>query len=103
SHHDLLDDGAEGFDVVLANLPYVPDSYPINKAAGFEPSLALFAGADGLDLYRRMWQQLSATSNKPRFVLTESLTEQHEAVSELAKTAGYKLAQTDGLIQLFTI
>jgi release factor glutamine methyltransferase len=103
SHHDLLDAGAEQFDVVLANLPYVPDAYAINKAVSFEPDIALFAGQDGLDLYRRMWHQLHATYEKPRFVLTESLLEQHDDVATLAKTAGYKLVQTDGLIQLFSI
>jgi release factor glutamine methyltransferase len=103
SHHDLFDTGADQFDVVLANLPYVPDNYPINEAAKHEPDLALFAGQDGLDLYRRMWDQLHTTENRPRYVLTEALPQQHEAVALLAKTAGYNLVQTDGLIQLFTL
>ena len=103
SHHDLFDTGADQFDVVLANLPYVPDNYPINDAAKHEPGLALFAGQDGLDLYRRMWEQLHLTEKRPRYVLTEALPEQHQSVAELAKTAGYNLVQTDGLIQLFTL
>ncbi|HSX32345.1 MAG TPA: HemK/PrmC family methyltransferase, partial [Candidatus Saccharimonadales bacterium] len=41
---DLLRDVSTPYDVVLANLPYVPNNYAINKAAGLEPSIALFAG-----------------------------------------------------------
>jgi release factor glutamine methyltransferase len=53
---DLLPPGEAPFDIVLANLPYIPsaevDRLPI--AASFEPRLALDGGADGLDLVRRL-------------------------------------------------
>jgi release factor glutamine methyltransferase len=53
---DLLPAGAPAFDLVLANLPYIPagdiDGLPI--AASFEPRLALDGGPDGLDLVRRL-------------------------------------------------
>lgn len=97
---DLLE-GTEQIDVLLANLPYVPDSYSINKAATFEPKLALFAGEDGLDLYRRLWQQISALDHKPLHILTEALPQQHRALGALAKTAGYDPLERYGLIQHF--
>lgn len=87
--------------VILANLPYVPDDYPINAAATFEPELALFAGADGLDLYKIFWRQIGAREHKPQYVLTESLASQHANLSELADQQGYSLLQTSGLVQLF--
>ena len=37
---NLLDSMNAAADIILANLPYVPDEYPINKAAGHEPGLA---------------------------------------------------------------
>jgi len=89
------------FDVVLANLPYVPDHFPVNDAATFEPKLALFSGADGLDAYRTFWQQLSITKYKPSFILTESLPFQHHPVALLARKAGFALERSEGLIQLF--
>jgi release factor glutamine methyltransferase len=50
---DLLD-GAP-YDAVLANLPYVPDSAVLApEITRYEPPAALFAGADGLDLIRRL-------------------------------------------------
>jgi release factor glutamine methyltransferase len=98
---DLLGTQAEHFDVVLANLPYVPTDYPINTAATFEPKLALFAGNDGLDLYRRLFVQLRGS--KAHYVICESLEPQHKPLAAIAKTAGYMLEQTDGLTQLFVV
>lgn len=52
----VLPDGGTPFDLLLANLPYVPtdaiDGLPI--AASFEPRLALDGGPDGLDVIRAL-------------------------------------------------
>jgi release factor glutamine methyltransferase len=87
--------------VILANLPYVPDSCPINRAATHEPKLALFAGEDGLDLYRKMFTQITALDIKPLYILTEALLEQHTALAGLADAAGFSQVGTSGLIQSF--
>ncbi len=96
-HQDLLGATYEQYDVVLANLPYVPDNYVINTAATLEPKLALFAGKDGLDVYRNLWNQTKGTHH----VLTESLGAQHENMAQLAREAGYTLVKTQGLAQHF--
>jgi release factor glutamine methyltransferase len=50
---DLLDSGE--YDAVLANLPYVPDGSVLEpEISVYEPPQALFAGADGLDVIRRL-------------------------------------------------
>lgn len=98
---NLLANYDQPIDLVLANLPYVPEDYPINKAAGKEPALALFAGKDGLDLYRELWGQIAARDDKPTYILTEALISQHKPLTVMAKAAGYNLVQTDGLVQLF--
>lgn len=103
---NLLDDPVllhRRYDVALANLPYVPDDYKINAAAEHEPKIALFAGKDGLDLYRTFWQQLSAMSESPRYVITESFPSQHSENANLAKIAGYSLEATDDFAQKFTV
>lgn len=87
--------------VVLANLPYVPKNYAVNKAAQHEPELALYAGPDGLDLYRDLFSAVGKAKTKPMAVITESLEQQHTGLSELAAEHGYKLSHTDGLAQLF--
>jgi release factor glutamine methyltransferase len=55
------------FDAIVSNPPYVPTSdretlHP--QVRDFEPALALFAGPDGLDLYRRLIPQ-AHTALKP--------------------------------------
>jgi release factor glutamine methyltransferase len=57
---DLLPDGEPAFDLVLANLPYVPsDEVPrLARAASFEPGLALDGGPNGLVLVRRLLARL---------------------------------------------
>ncbi len=92
-------------DVLLANLPYVPVVHPINEAAKHEPKLAIFSGDDGLDHYRRFWQQLQHLDRnlQPTHVLVESLPEQHAAVATLADEAGYAPSRQQDLIQSFTL
>ena len=57
---DLVPPGEAAFDVIVANLPYVPadavDRLPI--AASFEPRSALDGGPDGLAVIRRMLERL---------------------------------------------
>lgn len=89
-------------DIILANLPYVPDNFQINTAATHEPRHALFGGADGLDLYRELFEQIQQNGWKPQYILAESLPPQHEVLAGIAKAAGYRLEQTDDFIQLFT-
>lgn len=89
--------------VLLCNLPYVPDNFQINTAATHEPRHALFGGSDGLDLYRELFEQITAQRHKPAYILTESLPPQHEALAAIAAAADYQLQRTDDFIQLFCL
>jgi release factor glutamine methyltransferase len=100
-YSDLLAAAAQEYDVLLCNLPYVPDDHPINKAAEHEPKIALFAGSDGLDLYRRLFDQISQKQKRPLFILCESFAEQHPELTALATAIGYELRKTDDFIQVF--
>lgn len=86
---------------IIANLPYVPEGLVTSREINYEPGLALFSGKDGLDHYRKFWSQIGSLDKKPLYVLTESLESQHKAIKDLAKSAGYKLAGTNILVQLF--
>ncbi len=88
-------------NLVLANLPYVPDNFTVNQAAAMEPKIAIFGGEDGLDVYRRLFDQLKTRPAK--FVLTESLPFQHKNLATIAKRAGYKLQIADDFIQVFKL
>jgi len=87
--------------VILANLPYVPNDFGVNKAALNEPHQAIFGGVDGLDLYRELFAQITQQDMKPSHVLTESLPPQHDELANIAKKHGYSLIKTDDFIQLF--
>lgn len=87
---------------IIANLPYVPNSAEKSPELALEPSQALFSGDEGLDHYREFWNQVSSTTAKPTYVLTESLESQHSALKKLADNANYQLIRTDILVQIFT-
>ncbi|MCA9324620.1 peptide chain release factor N(5)-glutamine methyltransferase [Candidatus Saccharibacteria bacterium] len=98
---DLLKATDEHFDLLLCNLPYVPESFHINTAATHEPRLAIFGGLDGLDLYLKLFEQVNKRKSKPSYILTESLPTQHHQLATLARKHGYTLEKTDDFIQLF--
>jgi release factor glutamine methyltransferase len=98
---DLLTDISGPYDLVLANLPYVPDAHTINEAAMTEPSNAIFGGRDGLDLYRKLFDQLEACSWRPTLVCTESLPPQHNELLRIAQDAGFVLIDEQDFIQIF--
>ena len=98
---DLLRSSHKAYDVVLANLPYVPDRWQINKSAAMEPKLAIFGGQDGLDVYRRFFEQLSHFSWRPKYVLTESLPPQHQELAQIVQKADFKLHKSQDFIQVF--
>jgi release factor glutamine methyltransferase len=98
---DLLASSSQDYDILLCNLPYVPDSHTINQAALHEPKLAIFGGPDGLDLYRKLFKQAEKRLVQPLYILTESLPPQHAALKQIAGDHGYELLTTDDFIQVF--
>ena len=52
---DLASAIGGAFDLIVCNPPYVPESESLpREVRDYEPALALFAGADGLAVYRRV-------------------------------------------------
>ncbi|MDB5185444.1 MAG: putative Modification methylase, HemK family [Candidatus Saccharibacteria bacterium] len=98
---DLLAQSPQDYDILLCNLPYVPDDYQINRAAKFEPRIALFGGPDGLNIFRQLFAQLQIVEKKPLYILIEAFPDQHAAISHLASGEsglGYRVIATDGFI-----
>ena len=90
-------------DIIMANLPYVPDQHIVNRAAMYEPKLAIYGGTDGLDIYRIFFQQIEILSKKPTVILTESMQSQHLALTNLATAHGYDMKKSEGLVLYFRI
>ncbi len=89
------------YSIVVANLPYVPDSLSGSLDLMSEPAISLFAGNDGLDLYRELFKQINKRKLKPLHLITESLVSQHKDMQEMASRSGYILSKTKGLGQHF--
>ncbi len=101
--NDLLANLTNEYDVLLCNLPYVPNDFEVNEAAKKEPRIALYGGHDGLDLYRRLYKQLEERAIKPLYILSESLPMQHETLVRISESHGYKLRNTNNYIQVFKL
>jgi release factor glutamine methyltransferase len=71
------------FDIVCANLPYVPTLEAANNI--FEPQLALDGGPDGLDVIRRLVRQIAALADKPGWLLLEFGTGQTQVIESALK------------------
>lgn len=90
---DLLSPVAgETFDFIVSNPPYVPatdrDSLAV-EVRDHEPSLALFAGNDGLDIYRRLIPQAFAALVPGGFIALEIGYGQQTAVQSLLADTGF--------------
>jgi release factor glutamine methyltransferase len=71
---DLLDPLTDTFHVIVANPPYIPASArPALQAEvrDYEPPAALFAGADGLDVIRRLVKGAAAFLKPNGFLIFE--------------------------------
>jgi release factor glutamine methyltransferase len=99
---DLLLQAPVSYDILLCNLPYVPDNFRINPAAMAEPKIAIFGGLDGLDVYRRLFDQTQKMAKKPLYILCESLPPQHKSLNAIAESAQYRLMRAEDFIQVFT-
>ncbi len=86
-HGDLLLPLDAPVDVVLANLPYIPqgDLATLQPEVQCEPRLALDGGPDGLDLFRRLFAQAPGRVSSEAVFLLEVGAGQGAAVAVLAQ------------------
>jgi release factor glutamine methyltransferase len=86
---DLVPPGEERFDLITANLPYIPSAEipTLSREVQHDPLLALDGGADGLDLVRRLAPLAASRLTSGGHLLLEIGMSQSEAVSECL--AGY--------------
>ena len=79
------------FDLVISNPPYIAESERADLApevVNFDPERALFAGADGLDAYRKIVPALPFLLRDGGVFVAEFGKGQHDAVREIVKAAG---------------
>jgi len=83
---------AEDFEIIVSNPPYVPtadrDSLSV-EVRDFEPGLALFAGEDGLEIYRRLIPAAYAQLVPGGYLALEIGYGQQEAIRALLNESGF--------------
>lgn len=81
---DCLSGLENKFDVILANLPYIPDSevYKLDVAK-FEPLLALNGGENGIEIIKKFIDQIPVQLSIPGLVLMEIQYDQSALICEL--------------------
>jgi release factor glutamine methyltransferase len=79
--------GAPCVDVIVSNPPYVPEDSPdvTPDVRLYEPAAALYAGADGLDVIRRLVAECPPLVPPGGYLLFEFGAAQHAAVTALVE------------------
>lgn len=81
---NLLEGITRKFDLILANLPYIPTGTLVNlDVSRFEPRCALDGGADGLELIKKLIDHISGFINPGGCAFLEIQYNQHIAVGEI--------------------
>ena len=77
----------EHFDVIVSNPPYIPEGLrsSLQEEVKREPALALFAGRDGLDFYRRIASEAPDHLAPGGFICLEIGDGQGDAVAALLR------------------
>jgi release factor glutamine methyltransferase len=92
-HEGTLPPSAEGFDLVVANLPYVSEGdwgKLQREVTEWEPREALLAGADGLDAVRAVIPAVAGVTDAVALEIGEG---QAAAVAELLCDAGFGVTE----------
>lgn len=79
------------FDGIAANLPYVPeaDRATMAREVLHDPALALFSGADGLDLIRRFIPEAFSRLNPGGWLALEIGIDQASQVRQILQASGF--------------
>lgn len=79
------------FDIIVSNPPYLTqsDMNALQKEVTFEPSSALFGGADGLDFYRKITQVWSDKIKQNGYLIFEIGINQENDVAKIMENGGF--------------
>lgn len=98
SHSDLLSsiDSGTGFDMILANPPYVgsEETLALLARGWSEPRMALDGGKDGLDIVRRLVPQAERALSPGGALLVEADGGQADEVADLFRASRFSSVET---------
>jgi release factor glutamine methyltransferase len=88
---DLFSAIDDAFDGIVANLPYVPESERacLSREVMHDPALALFGGADGLEVIRRFVPEAFQHLKPGGWLVLEIGHDQASQVGEILRSSGF--------------
>jgi release factor glutamine methyltransferase len=96
-HSDLLP-SMQPVDLIVSNPPYIPRKDAASlppEVRNFEPDVALFAGEDGLEFYRRLFEEAAVNSLRPDGRLIVELGyDQRDRAAALAARHRWRVLKT---------
>lgn len=89
---DLFEKVTGAFDLIVANLPYIPSAEipTLSREVRRDPILALDGGPDGLDIVRRFLAAAPAHLNEDAHIALEVGDDQGIAAAEHARQLGFR-------------
>jgi len=98
---DLLTNYLDRPDIIIANLPYVDKTWDRSPETDYEPSLALFADDNGLQLIKALLIQASDKLERGGIIILEADVAQHKDIIEFAKLKHFSMTKTQGYAIIF--
>ncbi len=84
--NDMLDNIEEKYDVIISNPPYIKENEQIEEIVkNNEPHLALYAGIDGLEYYRKILKKAPQCLNDKFLIAFEIGMTQKDEIISMAK------------------
>jgi release factor glutamine methyltransferase len=99
---DLVEGIIDEADLIVSNPPYVPDGEARTlqpEVARYEPPAALFGGADGLDVIRKLLAHVHTRLASDGLLIVEFGFGQEAAVREAAERAGWVIVRVRSDLQ----
>ncbi len=101
--NNLLKNITPNYDIIVANLPYVPDDFPVSKSTKHEPKKAIFSGNDGLSHYKALFKQLNTADKKPLYIIIEKLPILNTKLNDIASNSNYKSFFTSDYVNVYQL
>lgn len=90
----LLSGNVQRLDYILANLPYVNETWDVSPELRHEPTEALYARRGGLAIIEELLYQAPQHCNPGCIMLIEADPTQHQTIIDLATKLGFALLKT---------
>lgn len=98
---DLLKGWSQPTDIVIANLPYVDESWKVSPEATKEPSIALYSTKSGLSHIFQLMGQAKNILTSSGYLILEADIRQHDEINKYAEKNGFYLDTQQGYICCF--